>query len=857
MDANLFKSIFIESPIGMALVSSSCNILSANRSFLRLTGQENAKGSRLTSMFHPEDVEPFLKGFTGLIDGEMEAFSEELRYFPNPEAGEGGRWVRVNLYPVKASNRKVLVGFFEDISGQKKLEIELRRAKESSQKARKAAEKETRIKSDFLANMSHEIRTPIHTITGMSELLGETELDPEQQEYIDQIVFSADVLLSLINDILDFSKIEAGKLSLETIDFDLQKMAEDAVDLVALEAHKKGLETAVFVENEVPILLRGDPVRLRQVIVNLFNNAVKFTHQGQVVVFVEKKSETDSDVMLEFRVEDTGIGIPEKKKSKLFKVFSQVDSSTTRKYGGTGLGLSISKNLAHMMNGQIGVESDEGQGATFWFTAQLEKQKEVSFYHALEKNYFPFRVMIVDDNPTVRTILREYLQEWGCEVEESPDGPAALKLLREARLSGHSYDICLVDLLMPGMDGWQFASEVNADEELANTYLVLMSPTGKSGDAAKMKLLHWFSGYLNKPVKKGKLFEIIFSVTNTEGAATQEEFGTGDEDTVEMVEEITGGKFLVAEDHEVNQQLFKTILENLGHEVHIANNGVEAVKAVKSQRYDLIFMDVQMPEMNGYEATSFIRGLGVDTPIIAVTASALKGEEEKCQEAGMDGFLIKPFKKKDLLPVLEQWFEQGRNTSGELKEAEQDTSATDLSGDSDVSDVSDEEPGELEELEELEQVEELEEAEDVEELEEIEELEEAEDLEELDEDSQTDTPPAPYDTNDPVVNLEETLEIFMGKRDVVSRVVESFISKVENQLPLIDQALESRDYSNLRSEAHSIKGGGLNLAAIRLGKTAAALEQAAVDQNGEAAARLVRLLHSEFTAFIEETRKQL
>ncbi len=817
MDANLFKSIFIESPIGMVLVSSSCNILSANRAFLRLTGQATAKGIRLTSMFHPEDVEPFLKGFTGLIDGEIQAFSEELRYFPTPEASEGGRWVRLNLYPVKTSNRKMLVGFFEDISGQKKLEIELRRAKESSQRARKAAEKETRIKSDFLANMSHEIRTPIHTITGMSELLGETELDPEQQEYIDQIAFSADVLLSLINDILDFSKIEAGKLSLETIDFDLQKMAEDAVDLVALEAHKKGLETAVFVDNGVPTLLRGDPVRLRQVIVNLFNNAVKFTHKGQVVVFVEKKSETDFHVMLEFRVEDTGIGIPEEKKSKLFKVFSQVDSSTTRKYGGTGLGLSISKNLAHMMNGQIGVESEEGQGSNFWFTAHLEKQKEVSFYHALEQNYFPFRVLIVDDNQTVRTILREYLEEWGCEVEEIPDGPTALKLLGEAQQSEHSYDICLVDLLMPGMDGWQFASEVNANEKLADTHLVLMSPTGKSGDEAKMKLLHWFSGYLNKPVKKGKLFEIIFSVTNAEGAAAPEELGTGDEEAVEMVEEITGGKFLVAEDHEVNQQLFKTILENLGHEVHIANNGVEAVKSVKSQRYDLIFMDVQMPEMNGYEATASIRNLGVDTPIVAVTASALKGEEEKCLEVGMDGFLIKPFKKKDLLPVLDKWFEQGRRTSGEINPAE---AAED-----------DEEAGELEELEEPE------------ELEEIEELNEGSTV--------------PYESEDPVVRLDETLENFMGKREVVARVVESFIAKIEDQLSRIDTALEARDFENLRSEAHSIKGGGLNLAAVRLGKTAAALEEAAVNADTDTAAALVKLLRSEFAAFTAEIRKQL
>ncbi|MFO7730715.1 MAG: response regulator [Spirochaetia bacterium] len=834
MDANIFKSIFIESPIGMALVSSGCNILSANRAFLKLIGQSNAKGTRLTSMFHPEDVEPFLKGFTGLIDSELEAFSEELRYFPTPEAGDSHRWVRLNLYPVNSSNRKMLVGFFEDISGQKKLETELRRAKESSQRARKAAEKETRIKSDFLANMSHEIRTPIHTINGMGELLGETELDPEQQEYIDQIIFSADVLLSLINDILDFSKIEAGKLSLETINFDLQKMAEDAVDLVALEAHKKGLETAVFVDSDIPILLRGDPVRLRQVIVNLFNNAVKFTHEGQVVVFIEKESETDSHVMLNFRVEDTGIGIPEEKRSKLFKVFSQVDSSTTRKYGGTGLGLSISKNLAHMMNGQIGVESGDGQGSTFWFTAKLEKQNETSFYHALEENYFPIRVLIVDDNPTVRGIIREYLEEWGCEVEEVAEGPAALSLMRDAQSKGHVYDVCLVDLLLPGMDGWQFASEVNADTQLADTKLVLMSPTGKSGDEAKMKLLHWFSAYLNKPIKKGKLFETLFSITDLQSEAGQEELGAGDDESIQMVEEITGGKFLIAEDHEVNQQLFKTILENLGHEVHIANNGVEAVKAVKAQQYDLIFMDVQMPEMNGYEATESIRELGIETPIVAVTASALKGEEEKCLKVGMNGFLVKPFKKRDLLPVLEEWFEQGHHT----------TSAASPNGSPAAASAAgtDEDAKELEELEDVEELEELEESEALEATGEGEGVREAE---------------LPFEADDAVVDIEETLENFMGQREVVGRVIEGFIHKVEAQLPEIEAALEGRDFVKLRAEAHSIKGGGLNLAAVRLGKTAAALELAAVNEEHEQASRLVPLLRREFEGFTEECRKQL
>lgn len=832
MDQDIFRSIFVESPIGMVMMSREGTILTANRAFLNLSGKPKLAETNLTELIVPEDLAAFKSAFGRLADKQSDYFSSELRYRRSEEDGE--RWVRMNIYPVDSSRRNILVGFFEDVSGQKHLEAELRREKESSLKARKAAERETRIKSDFLANMSHEIRTPIHTITGMSELLRETMLDPEQQEYVDQIVFSADVLLSLINDILDFSKIEAGKLSLESIAFDLQKMTEEAVDLVALEAHKKGLDTAVYIGPEVPTLLKGDPVRLRQIIINLFNNAVKFTKKGEVVVEVEKVEESEDDVRLKFLVHDTGIGIPDEKQNKLFKVFSQVDSSTTRKYGGTGLGLSISKNLCRMMQGDIGVVSKEGEGSTFWFHVLLKKQKEAGFFDSLPANYFRLRVLVVDDNTRIRRYLGDYLKSWGCTVTQAPDGPLALKALREAVKKGEDFDICLVDLLLPGMDGWQFASEVHADECLSHTELILMSPTGKSADEAKMKLLHWFRSYLSKPVKKGKLFEALFDIVNfEEDGQAAPETGDVEGEAVDLVEEITGGKFLIAEDHEVNQQLFKTILENLGHEVHIANNGLEAVKAVQSQQYDLIFMDVQMPEMNGYEATRAIREMGIDTPILAVTASALKGEEEKSSEVGMNDFLIKPFKKKDLLPLLEKWFDEKNRVQ---REAPADSGKA----------------GHPEELEELEEIEELEELggkknEGVEDfsllLEEEagEEEDEADILERL-----------PYNPEDTVINLEQTLETFMGQQAVVTRVIKGFLDKVETQLPLIDACLQEKAFKRLREEAHSIKGGALNLEAIRLGKTAAELERAAHEENGEVCAILIKLLHREFELFQEQ-----
>ena len=782
-------------------------ILSGNRAFLYLSGKQSIRGMRLVEFFISEDREAYHTAFDRMSEGKTDSFSTELRYHSSSDLR---KWARLTLYSVNASQRDVIVGFLEDVSAQKEREAELRRQKENSQKAQQAAEKETRIKSDFLANMSHEIRTPIHTITGMSELLGETKLDPEQQEYVGQIEFSADVLLGLINDVLDFSKIEAGKLSLETIEFDLQKMAEDAVDLVALEAHKKGLETGVFIENDVPNLLRGDPTRLRQIIVNLFNNAVKFTQTGEVTINITKEDENDTGVILRFCVHDTGIGIPDEKKDRLFKVFSQVDSSTTRKYGGSGLGLSISRNLAELMQGTIGVESREGIGSTFWFTAFLLKQNDPGFYDSLPDNYFQQRVLLVDDNERLRGFLRSYLEKWGCAVEESPDGPTALKILNDSHVDGMDFDICLVDLLMPGMDGWQFASEVNANEDLSHTALILMSPTGKSGDEAKMKLLHWFRGYLSKPIKKGKLFEAIFNVINEDGTLSAAEIHRVQEnEPVDLVEEISGGVFLVVEDHEVNQQLFKAILENLGHEVHIANNGVEAVNAVKGNLYDLIFMDVQMPEMNGYEATRAIRHLGIKTPIIAVTASALKGEEEKTSEAGMDDFLVKPFKKKDILPLLGRWFQK-----------KSDTGAAGA-------------PEELEELEELEEIEELEE---------LEELDEAE---------------PPYNKEDPVLNVDEMLDTFMSKKEVVVNVVTGFIDKVHTQLPVIDNSAIQGDFDTLRAEAHSIRGGSLNLEAVRLGKTAAALEEAAVQHDTERCRELIILLKDEFGLFSVGIRKEL
>ncbi len=756
-DVTIFETIFRESPIGIALLGRDAAILHYNNSFQQMgKAVMPLINSPFTSLLQPDETERFMSNFQDIEAGRHASFSLDLKY--RHRKGIPG-WVHVMVERSRSSahnGRQSIIVYVEDITEQKKYESRLMEAKELSEQAQEIAERAAKTKSDFLANMSHEIRTPIHTIIGMSELLADTKLDPEQQEYSGQIQFSADVLLGLINDILDFSKIEAGKLTLEEVDFNLLAIAEDAVAMVALEAHKKGLETAVFVENNVPRQVTGDPTRLRQIIVNLFNNAVKFTHTGSVVVTVKVERDLADTVELRFCVTDTGIGIPDDKKDRLFQVFSQVDSTTTRKYGGTGLGLSISKNLSEMMGGHIGVDSEEGKGSHFWFTVVLKKQP--SMYRKDLEKPLGLRVLLVDDNAEIRNYLRQYLEPWGCEIFETGNGQEALAFLRNS--SRPPVDLCLIDLVMPGMDGWQLASEIHSDERISGIKRILLSPTGQSGEEAKMKLLNWFSGYLHKPVRKYVLLKEILKVFGREDDLALETGIIQDEEAEELTEEVAGASILVAEDHKVNQMLFKTILEHLGHEVTLASNGKEAVAAVEKKAFDIIFMDVQMPEMNGYEATEAIRKRAIKTPVIAVTASAVKGEREKCLAAGMTDFLTKPFKKRDLLPVLERWLE-------------------------------------VEDLE----------------LEEAEEVEEVEELESITEEDRE------------IFDLDAAVEVFMGKRDLVLKLLRDLLPRIEGQLEKMKGYAEQNNYDSLKKEAHSIKGSCANMSMNRIAAAAALLEK--------------------------------
>ena len=598
-------------------------------------------GRKVTDLLHPSDKTRVITAFAAAFERPGETVGLDFRLRHND-----GRWVVLEGTATNLLADRGVRGFVvnsRDVTERERVGAELSAARDAALSA-------SVTKSEFLASMSHEIRTPMNAIIGLTELLLDTELESEQREFASGVQGAADGLLGIINDILDFSKVEAGKLEIETVPFDLGLVVEDVAVLLGETANAKGIELLAHYPPEIPTALVGDPTRLRQILLNLSSNAVKFTERGEVVIRVRLLDDDATTVRLRLEVSDTGVGIAEADRHRLFDPFSQADASTTRRFGGTGLGLAIVKQLVELMDGHVGVDSTVDVGSMFWFELPLPKQSSDVPARPRAAELAGLRVLIVDDNATNRLILREQLGSWGMDTTDADHAVRALELLYEASTEGRPYDIVVTDLNMPDMDGLELAHAIGASAQLAGPSLFMLSSSGRVSrqDAAAAGL----AGTLTKPVRQSELFNCLMGGLSMPA----EEIDSAPASPAEPA--VLRGRLLLVEDNAMNQLVATKLLAKLGYEVSVAGNGIEALQSMTDAKYDAVLMDCQMPEMDGYDATREIRrreGETRHTPVIAMTAAAMQGDREACLAAGMDDYLTKPIRPDALAQMLDQW----------------------------------------------------------------------------------------------------------------------------------------------------------------------------------------------------------
>lgn len=685
---NLYRDLFEESKDAIFISTPEGKFIDINPAGVQLFGYDSKEDILETHIAH--DIYAFTEDRLGVKE-QLEKNGYVKDYEVRLKRKDGTRITVMETATVEYDEYGDAVsyrGILRDITDKKKAEAQLqrymselveekRKAEEQAGQlrkqtieliqAREAALEASRLKSEFVANMSHEIRTPLNGIIGMTGLLHDTECTKEQKEFVDVIYRSGEALLNIVNNILDFSKIEAGKLKLENVEFDLRNAVEETLELLALPAFEKNIEIGSLIYSNVPTALKGDVSRFRQILMNLIGNAIKFTEEGEVIVRAKTERETDSTVTLLFTVTDTGIGISGDDQRKLFRSFSQVDGSSTRKYEGTGLGLVISKQLVEMMNGEIGVDSEKGIGSTFWFTAVFEKQyQQVTAVPVTPlQDLKDIHVLIVDDNNTNLNIVNYQVSAWGMRAQTASSGKQGLELLRKAAAANDPFELVLLDMHMPEMNGIDLAKEIKRDKELSGTSLIMLTSIG-SQSSLNLKEAG-IAIALTKPVRQAELFQCIANVMGKE--EDPEEPATIDLSTIggllpkpEIRERVRKTRnylrILIAEDNPNNQKVASFMIRKLGHRSDVAGNGKEVVDALEYIPYDIVFMDCHMPEMDGFEATREIRrreGDSKHTLIIAMTANALEGDRERCIRAGMDDYMSKPVKLDVLNDIIRKW----------------------------------------------------------------------------------------------------------------------------------------------------------------------------------------------------------